>query len=76
MVKREIVAYKYDGRCKVLHNTIPNFDECVKKGATRSAAPSCGGETSARKVVDEIYPQIKDNPKIETLLNNTDLGVG
>ncbi|MCL6656436.1 sugar-binding protein [Akkermansia sp. Marseille-P6666] len=59
MVKREIVAYKYDGRCKVLHNTIPNFDECVKKGATRSAAPSCGGETSARKVVDEIYPQIK-----------------
>ena len=34
MVKREIVAYKYDGRCKVLHNTIPNFDECVKKGAT------------------------------------------
>jgi hypothetical protein len=24
----------------------------------------------------EIYPQIKDNPKVEVLLNNLDLGVG
>ena len=24
----------------------------------------------------EVYPKIKDNPKIEVLLNNTDLGVG
>ena len=26
--------------------------------------------------VSDVYPKIKDNPKIEILLNNTDLGVG
>ncbi len=26
--------------------------------------------------VSEVYPLIKDNPKIEVLVNNTDLGVG
>ena len=24
----------------------------------------------------EVYPQIKDDPQIEVLINNTDLGVG
>ncbi len=28
------------------------------------------------KFIKEIYPNIKNNPKIEVLLNNTDLGVG
>ncbi len=26
--------------------------------------------------IKEVYPKIKDNPKIEVLINNTDLGVG
>ena len=26
--------------------------------------------------ISSVYPQIKNNPKIEILLNNTDLGVG
>lgn len=26
--------------------------------------------------IGEVYPKIKDNPKIEVLINNTDLGVG
>ena len=33
-------------------------------------------ETLARWFTDEVYPKIKDNPKIEILINNTDLGVG
>lgn len=30
----------------------------------------------ARWFEDEVYPKLKDNPKVEVLLNNTDLGVG
>lgn len=33
-------------------------------------------EALARWFTDEVYPKIKDNPKIEILINNTDLGVG
>lgn len=33
-------------------------------------------EDLARWFTDEVYPKIKDNPKIEILINNTDLGVG
>ncbi|MBQ8449796.1 MAG: hypothetical protein IJY64_02595 [Bacteroidaceae bacterium] len=33
-------------------------------------------ETLAAWFIDEVYPKIKDNPKIEILINNTDLGVG
>lgn len=33
-------------------------------------------ETLVKWFVDEIYPQLKSNPKAEVLLNNTDLGVG
>lgn len=33
-------------------------------------------ETLAKWFIDEVYPAIKDDPHIEILLNNTDLGVG
>ena len=33
-------------------------------------------EALAAWFIDEVYPKIKDNPKIEVLINNTDLGVG
>lgn len=33
-------------------------------------------EALARWFETDVYPQIKDDPKIEVLLNNTDLGVG
>ena len=33
-------------------------------------------ETLAQWFQTEVYPDIKDDPKIEVLLNNTDLGVG
>lgn len=33
-------------------------------------------EALARWFTDEVYPKIKDNPKIEILINNGDLGVG
>lgn len=33
-------------------------------------------EELAAWFIDEVYPKIKDNPKIEVLINNTDLGVG
>lgn len=43
----------------------------------------CNNSTSVRRddalaewFVNEVYPTIKDNPKIEVLINNTDLGVG
>lgn len=29
-----------------------------------------------KRFIHEIYPNIKDNPKVEVLINNTDLGVG
>ncbi len=33
-------------------------------------------EKLARWFIDELYPTIKDNPKAEILISNTDLGVG
>ena len=33
-------------------------------------------EALAAWFIDEVYPKIKDNPKIEVLINNTDLGGG
>ena len=43
----------------------------------------CNNHTSCKRdealatwFVDEVYPSIKDNPKIEVLINNTELGVG
>lgn len=43
----------------------------------------CNNNTQVRRdeelvkwFVKEVYPQIKDNPKIEILIDNTDLGVG
>ena len=33
-------------------------------------------EELARWFEEEVYPQLKDNAKVEVLLNNTDLGVG
>ena len=33
-------------------------------------------ESLVRWFIDELYPKIKDNPKIDILIDNTDLGVG
>jgi hypothetical protein len=41
-----------------------------------NSTPVRRDEELARWFANEVYPKIKDNPKIEVLIDNTDLGVG
>lgn len=89
-VKPEDVAKYFSGVCLLVGTEKQSFESVVSDIAIAdkyfkriainmfipNTKPIKSNPELINRFVTEIYPKIKENPKIEILLNNTDLGVG
>ena len=89
-VTPEQIAEKFHGVCLLcctegetrerIHADIATADRLFEYFSVNvfcnNSTPVRRDEELARWFANEVYPKIKDNPKIEVLIDNTDLGVG
>lgn len=52
------------------------FERYIVNVFTKNSTSVQSDDDLIKRFMQEIYPNIKDNPKVEILINNTDLGVG
>ncbi len=55
---------------------LENFEHISLSVFEKNSTNTIRDENLIKNFVQKIYPKIADNPKIEILINNTDLGVG
>ena len=59
-----------------INTALNNFEHIALSIFVQNSTDTVRDENLIQKFLTTIYPKIKNNPKIEILINNTDLGVG